>query len=432
MQENGVPVTYGYISDIHERKAGQSGCTTATAVSTGYAVGPGDSCYVSTAQAYDQAFAKFFDRLSKDGITAQNTAFLISAEENDQFAGANVGRAVQPTPAGCDGVTVPCTYTAGQIGELQTNIYGELAGSASASTPFDIEPQGAAIYVHGRPGPTDPAVRQLQRDTAAMTADDPYTGTAGEKIVKYEAGAVEQRVLHMQTADPLRTPTYTIFPRPDYYFGTSGPSLVINPRFAWNHGYYSPNIDITWSAFVGPGVAHRGVDGPGPAGGNESHDPNSTHTVPQASTVGTWVDEVDLRPTLLHLIGLHDDYQTDGHVVTQVLSHPGPALSGTVQLAAAYQQLNSAVGQFATDTLMADTAALASGSSSNDSTFAWEQRVLSWLVGARDRVATQMKVALAGAAEGRQLPHGTVISLTVRARLLLSAAHWLPGFAGHH
>jgi hypothetical protein len=431
MQENGVPVTYGYISDIHERKAGQSGCTTATAVSTGYAVGPGDSCYVSTAEAYDEAFAKFFDRLNKDGITTRNTLFLISAEENDQFAGANVGRAVQPTPAGCDGVTVACSYTAGQIGELQTNIYAELAGTASASTSFDIEPQGAAIYVHGRPGPTDATVRQLQRDTAAMTADDPYTGTAGERIVDYQAGAVEQRVLHMQTADPLRTPTYTIFPRPDYYFATTGPS-VIYPRFAWNHGYYSPNIDITWSAFAGPGVANRGVDGPGPAGGNESHDPNSTHTVPQASSAGTWVDEVDLRPTMLHLIGLRDDYQTDGHVVSQVLSNPGPALSETAQLAVAYQQLNSAVGQFATDTLIADTAALASGSASNDSSFAWEQRVLSWLVSARDRVATEMKVALASAAAGHQLSHGTVISLSVRARLLLAAAHWLAGFAGHH
>src|SRR5262249_5898219 len=29
MQEAGVPVTYGYISDIHEKKAGQTGCTTA-------------------------------------------------------------------------------------------------------------------------------------------------------------------------------------------------------------------------------------------------------------------------------------------------------------------------------------------------------------------------------------------------------------------
>ena len=106
MQESGIPVTYGYISDVHERKAGETGCTTADATKSGKPVGPGDSCYVSTAKSYDDAFATFLTRLAADGITPNNTEFVISAEENDQFAGANVGRAVQPTPAGCDGVTV--------------------------------------------------------------------------------------------------------------------------------------------------------------------------------------------------------------------------------------------------------------------------------------------------------------------------------------
>src|SRR5262249_30386454 len=155
------------------------------------------------------------------------------------------------------------------------------------------------------------------RDTLAMTGDDPFTGVNGEHIVNYQASALEQRALHMQTSDPLRTPTYTLFPKPDYFFSSSGPNLSVNPGFAYNHGYYSPNIDITWAGLVGPGVAVRGVDGNGPAGGNESSDPNSTHTVPQASAFGTWVEETDLRPTLLYLSGLHDDYQTDGAVVGQ-------------------------------------------------------------------------------------------------------------------
>ena len=112
MQESGIPVTYGYISDLHERKAGTSGCTTAPATGSGKPLGPGDSCYVANAKAYDAAFATFFQRLATDGITPANTEFVISAEENDQFAGANIGRATQPTPAGCDGVTVACSYTA--------------------------------------------------------------------------------------------------------------------------------------------------------------------------------------------------------------------------------------------------------------------------------------------------------------------------------
>src|SRR5439155_18734327 len=162
LQESGIPVTYGYISDLHERKAGTSGCTTASATAAGNPIGPGDSCYVTNAAAYDEAFAKFFDRLASDGITPANTLFVIGAEENDQFVGANVGRATQPTPAGCDGVTTPCQYANGQIGELQANIKGLLTGTASAATAFDIEPQGAAIYVHGQPAADDPAVRQLE------------------------------------------------------------------------------------------------------------------------------------------------------------------------------------------------------------------------------------------------------------------------------
>jgi hypothetical protein len=59
---------------------------------------------VATARSYD-AFAKFFDRLAKAGITPANTEFVISSEENDHLAGANSLRASKPSPAGCDGVT---------------------------------------------------------------------------------------------------------------------------------------------------------------------------------------------------------------------------------------------------------------------------------------------------------------------------------------
>src|SRR3954471_22999986 len=361
MQEAGIPVTYGYISDLHEKKSDtRIGCTTtANAATAGRPVGPGDSCYVANAQHYDAAFQKFFDRLAADGITPANTLFVVSAEENDQFAGANVGRATQPTPTGCDGVTTPCNYPTGQIGELQANIKGLLAGTPSSSTQFDIEPQGASIYVHGQPAANDPTVRQLERDTAAMTANDPYSGVNGEHITKYQAGALEQRVIHMQTADPLRTPTYTLFPKGDYFFSATGPNVSINSSFAYDHGYYSPNIDITWVGMVGPGVANHEVDGPQPAEGNQAHDPEAANSVPEASNVGTWVEEADIRPTMLHLVGLTDDYLSDGHVITQALSSVPAALAATADLAAGYDQVNSSVGQFATDTLIADSKALA-------------------------------------------------------------------------
>jgi hypothetical protein len=384
---------------------------------------------VSNAKAYDAAFDKFFQRLAKDGITPANTAFVISAEENDQFAGANAGRATTPTPAGCDGVTVPCTYSAAQIGELQANLTGLLSTTPSSGTAFDIEPQGASIYIHGNPPAGDPAVRQLQRDTAAITGDDPYTGINGEQIVNYQAGGTEQRILHLQTSDPLRTPSYSLFPKPDYYLSTTGPTVSINNGFAYNHGYYSPNIDITWSALVGPGIAARGVDGPPPAAGNQPADPNSTRTVPQASTTGTWAEETDLRPTLLHTVGLTDDYQSDGRVISQILSQPSPALRATDDLAAAYQQLNSSVGQFATNTLIADSAALASGSATNDATFVREQRALRVLADARDQVAGKIKDELTQAAAGH--PPRRAQQLRAQARALIAASEFLARTTAH-
>jgi hypothetical protein len=429
MQEAGIPVTYGYISDLHEKKADtRTGCTTtANSASVGRPVGPGDSCYVSNAQHYDAAFQTFFTRLAQDGITPANTLFVISAEENDQFAGANVGRAIQPSPAGCDGVNVPCNYPTGQIGELQANIKGLLSGTASSSTQFDIEPQGASIYVHGRPAANDPAVRQLERDTAAMTANDPYSGVNGEKIAKYQAGALEQRVLHIQTADPLRTPTYTLFPKGDYFFSSSGPNLSINSSFAWDHGYYSPNIDITWVGMAGPGVAVNGVDGPQPADGNESHDPEATKTVPEASTVGTWVEETDIRPTMLYLLGLNDDYLSDGHVITHALATVPASLAATADLASGYDQINSSVGQFATDTLIADSKALASGSVSDDSAYASEQQTLQQLAGDRDEAAAKIKQTLANAAAGTTPGRGELQSELSREKALLEGAHTLAG-----
>ena len=189
----------------------------------------------------------------------------------------------------------------------------------SASTQFDIEPQGASIYVHGQPAANDPTVRQLERDTAAMTADDPYSGVNGEKIVKYQAGraratgpahADRRPAAH---ADVHAVPEAGLLLR-DHRDRTSA-STAASPRTTATTARTSTSPG---SAMAGPGVAANGVDGPQPAGGNQPHDPNSTNTVPQASTVGTWVEETDLRPTMLHLLGLTDDYQ-----IGRPRDHPG-------------------------------------------------------------------------------------------------------------
>jgi hypothetical protein len=433
MQEAGIPVTYGYIADLHERKAGTSGCSTATATGTGFALGPGDSCYVHNAQAYDAAFATFLNRLAADGITPANTLFEIGAEENDHFAGANAGRTVQPTPANCDGVTVACTYASGQIGELSANLPGLLATQTGNTTAFDVEPQGAAVYVHGQPAGDDPATRQLERDVAQITANNPFSGVSNEKIVNYQAGALEQRVLHLETADPLRTPTFTVFPKGDYFFSQgaqncTSPCVSLFPRFAWDHGYYAPDIDNTWSALVGPGVAARGIDGPQPADSPAVSHPNGDGTVPQLSTLGTWADETDIRPTLLALAGLRDDYRTDGIVLTQILTQMPKPLAGTAGLAECYKQLNASVGEFATNTLLGETAALASGTSTADDTYTQFETKLSDLANTRDALANQIKQTLSAAAFDNTTPNRSTIQTqhTQCEALLTTAATLTP------
>jgi hypothetical protein len=431
MQEAGIPITYGYISDLHERKEGTSGCTTAGAGS-GFALGPGDPCYVANAKAYDDAFAAFFQRLAADGITPANTIFSIGAEEDDHFAGANVGRATQPTPAGCDGsMANPCSYAAGQIGELNANLPGLLATQRGNTTPIDVDPQGAVVYVNGNPASDDPSVRQLERDTAALTANNPYSGVSNEKIVDYQAGRLEQRILHMETADALRTPTFTVFPKGDYFFSQgpkncNAPCVPIFSRFAWDHGYYSPDIDITWSAFVGPNVAANGIDGPDPTQSPAVTAPDGTGTVPAFSTHGTWADETDVRPTMLALAGLHDDYQTDGRVITEILSHTPRALRGTEPLAACYKQLDASVGTFGTDTLLSESAALASGSSADDHQYVATEAALRFLADQRDALATSMKTTLSHAAfDGVAPSAGTTLGESIGCNLLLFLAHQL-------
>jgi hypothetical protein len=431
MQESGVPVTYGYIADIHERKTGQSGCTTTTATSSGAAIGPGDSCYVQTAAQYDAAFATFFARLAADGITPANTEFVITAEENDHFAGANAGRATTPTPADCDGVTTPCNYGNGQIGELNANLQGLVAAKGYNGPSFDVEPQGTAVYVAGQPGPADTNVRNLERASLAATSDivNPFNGVANEKVTNYLAGKNEQRVLHIESADPLRTPTFALFPKPDYFFGASNctPTCVqLSPRFAWDHGYYSPDIDITWAAFAGPHVFRHGVDGPSESDSPAVMNPEGGDLVTTYSDFGTWADETDVRPTLLSLVGLVDDYTPDGRVLTEVVNNASAPARTTQSLGECYKQLYASVGTFGTDTLVAETRALGTGNAKHDTRYtSFEARLVN-LANKRDALANSIKTTLTDAAFHGIQPSSTTLSTqTKQCKSLVNAAEQL-------
>ena len=158
------------------------------------------------------------------------------------------------------------------------------------------------------------------------------------------ADATEQRLLHMTTADPLRTPTFTAFADPDYFLfagapNCTAPCVSVNPAFAWNHGDFSPDINVTWLGVAGPGVRHLGV------------------------TRDVWSDHTDIRPTILALLGLRDDYRSDGRALWEfvepsVLPRGLRGHRSTLDaLGAVYKQLNACVGEFGSNTLAAATTA---------------------------------------------------------------------------
>jgi hypothetical protein len=438
LQERDVPVTYGYMSDLHgnEHIPGVASCNSAPA-----ALGSGDPCYVAQAQAYDRDFETFFQRLAADGITPRNTEFVFTADEGDHESGANVGRAVQPTPANCDGATVsgttvtpdvPCTYPAGSFGELATNVNGLLATQKNDATPFSLEADSAPeFYVTGQPSPASTQVRTLERDVGSLTASNPYSGNATEQIANYLADPTEEAILHYVDADPARTPTFTLFAKPDYFVSTgaancSSACVSVNPAFAWDHGDYAPEIDTTWLGFVGPGVARRGVDGNGPADGPSSAGPDSGQgTIPGSGTTGTWTDHTDVRPTLMALTGLRDDYVSDGRVITELFDRDSHGDATVEQLGACYKQLNSSVGEFGTATLQADTAAVQSDSP-GDQQYARTVAALASLEQQRDQLANRIKGELAGAeVTGRSIRSAR--SDTARCQGLIDQAEQLAG-----
>jgi arylsulfatase A-like enzyme len=387
-------VTYAYISDAHDNH------------SSARAYGPGEAGYVSILKQYDDAFAKFFSRLQADGITPKNTLFVITADEGDHFVGG------QPAPANCDGIHVACTYS--HIGELNTNLAGLVANQTGITTPFTVHSDSApTVYITGNPARTANVTRALERAVGNLTAVNPITNQT-DLLTEFLADPVEMKLLHMVTNDTARTPTFTMFGDPDYFFfagakNCTSPCVTENPAFAWNHGDVQPDITTTWFGMVGPGVTNAGID-------------NST-----------WTDHTDIRPTMMMLLGLKDDYSHDGRAIVENLTGYAVPKSvkqkGTfIDLAQAYKKINAPVGQFALDTLKASTKALESGQPGNDTTYTDIENQLIALTDQRNAVASQISGLLNGAEfSGQTINQQQAHSLISQAQQLLDQAKTLAG-----
>ncbi|HEV3312572.1 MAG TPA: hypothetical protein VG815_18825, partial [Chloroflexota bacterium] len=394
MQEHGIPVTYAYIADAHDLHTAAGGT-----------YGPGQAAYVAQLKSYDKAFGTFFANLAAHGINRSNTLFMFTADEGDHFVGG------PPSPAGCDGITTACTYK--QIGEIDGNLTGLLKTEAGVTTPFKVHADSAPVfYVNGNPSPDSETVtRPLERAVGALTASNPITGGT-DRLTNFLADPVEMKILHMITADPARTPTFTMFANPNYYLDTGAPacsstspctSLEGPSGSSWNHGDVGPDIDRLWMGVVGPGVANIGQD------------------------ARVWTDETDNRPTMMALVGLKDDYVPDGRVITEILARGvlSPAerlrLGLLERLGRIYKQIEAPVGRLGLETLVISTRSLESGNAANDSAFARTEKQLQALGSERDTLGAEIRSILNGAEFGGQSLQISKANLALHRGLALGA-----------
>jgi hypothetical protein len=388
MQENGIPVTYTYISDAHDNQNGSGGT-----------FGPGQAAFVAQLQAYDQGFADFFQSLSQQGINPGNTLFVVTADEGDHFVGGT------PSPSNCDGVTTPCTYT--QIGEIDTD-YPHFVGTTLPSG-FSFHSDSAPVtWVTGNPPADDANVRLAEQTLAATSVTNLYTGDSDDLFVAF-ADAPELVALRQASlGDPARIPTVSVFGNENYFFESNAcgadpnpPYLCFGPGFAWNHGDIQNPIATVWLGLVGPGVQHQGEND------------------------WLWMDHTDVRPTMLSLVGLKDDYQHDGRLLVETLklSSLPPAIGLAAPLftalAAIYKQISAPFGAFGNTTLIGLSTPGIAGT--DDLIYEDNEATIASLTARRDALVAQIRPLLENSEFGGK-PFNVLLSikLTLQSYALLA------------
>jgi arylsulfatase A-like enzyme len=362
MLEAGIPIVYASIADAHEQISLQDGGR--------IPLGPGELAHMRQLSAYDRAFAHFVERLEAHGISKDNTLFVLTSDKGGHFVGG------PPVPKTCDGTAVPCTYP--NLGEIDVFADRLLATQRRNVTAFDIHFDNApAFYIHGNPSSSDPLTRTLEQDVSKLAAINPVSGQA-ESLTVFLADRGALKLLHMITASPARTPSFAAFGAAGIFQMAAGshadcgapPACVERePAYAWNHGGVYPDMSQSWFGLAGPGVRKLGLD------------------------YNVFSDHTDIRPTMLALLGLSDDYSHDGRVLAEMLetsalpSAMRDNLQTYLDLAAAYKALNAPLGVFGQDGLILATRAVQSSDQSYANFYATRDETTN----TRDFLAGEMK-----------------------------------------
>ncbi len=406
MLEAGVPVIFFYIEDAHDNH----GYAGAPANPDG-SFGPGEAAYEYQLKAYDKAFGEFFARLKADRITPENTLFVITSDENDHFA----GNAAAATPAGCDGVNTPCAYPVGAKGEVDADLSLVYATEAGDTTPFAVHSDDApTFHINGNPSQTSVVTRKMEREAGKLVGYDPIIG-GDAPVAQALADQAEMALLHMITHDAARTPNFVLFGNPDYFLSATGHTTPLcspttdsancflqSRSFVWNHGDFQKEIVKTWLGVVGPGVRNLGQFG------------------------DLFTDHTDIRPTILSLAGLKDDYAHDGRVIFEIMhgqtvpeafEHNRDLAS---RFAEAYKRINAPTGTLGIKTLTGLSTKALKG---DDATYALlESRIVN-LTNRRNDIAGKMISMLEGAAfQGTRIDEDAAERLIHDAQELLESA----------
>jgi hypothetical protein len=187
--------------------------------------------------------------------------------------------------------------------------------------------------------------------------------------------------------------------------------IFVTSGFAWNHGDYQQDITRSWFAMVGPGVKNLG----------------RTDTV--------FSDHADVRPTMLTLLGLKDDYVHDGRVLAEWLDNnvlPQGIHHGRgayIELADVYKQLNAPLGLLGRKSMVYANRSIIG----SDATYANYLSTIGTITSERNSLATKIKTALDDAAFGNK-PVGENSELGQHARALIDQVENLAdgeGYRGH-
>jgi hypothetical protein len=131
---------------------------------------------------------------------------------------------------------------------------------------------------------------------------------------------------------------------------------------------------------------------------------------------------------MLTLLGLKDDYETDGRAVTEILHENAVPVSLRVhhpsleKLGATYKQLMASFGEFSMNTLVASTNALASNTT-GDSKYGSIETQIQSLTAQRDALAAQIRTGLNNAQfDGVKLRENQIKAWNAAARNLIAAS----------